>query len=207
MIVDSYLATARTAAALLRSPGVAHHWTESSALPEYRISGLAGHLGMAVLWVASSLDAEVTDDEPLDAVQYFARFAPGASPDEPRHQRIRGMGEAAAGDGPADLIERVESTIASLATRLPTLPPDRPVFGNRAMLRLDQWLLSRMIELAVHMDDLAVSIDVETPELPAEAADLVITTLVRIAAAHHGEVQVLRALSRRERAAVTISAF
>jgi phosphoribosyl-ATP pyrophosphohydrolase len=57
------------------------------------------------------------------------------------------------------------------------------------------------------MDDLAVSIDVETPELPAEAADLVITTLVRIAAAHHGEVQVLRALSRRERAAVTISAF
>jgi hypothetical protein len=207
MIVDSYLATARTAAALLRSPGVAHHWTESSALPEYRISGLAGHLGMAVLWVATSLDAEVTDDAPLDAVQYFARFAPGAPPEDPRHQRIRGMSEAAAGDGPADLIERVDSTIASLATRLPTLPPDRPVFGNRAMLRLDQWLLTRMIELAVHMDDLAVSIDVETPELPAEAADLVITTLVRIAAAHHGEVQVLRALSRRERAAVTISAF
>jgi Mycothiol maleylpyruvate isomerase N-terminal domain len=209
MIVDSYLATARAAAALLRSPGVAHHWTESSALPEFRISGLAGHLGMAVLWAAAALDAEVPDDEPVDAVEYFAtRSTPGASPHEPLQQRIRGLGEQTAGDGPADLIERVESTIGSLATRLPTMPPDRPVLGNQgAVLRLDQWLLTRMIELAVHMDDLAVSIDVETPELPAEAADLVITALVRIAVAHYGAVPVLRSLSRRERAAVTISAF
>jgi hypothetical protein len=208
MIMDSYLATAETAVTLLRSPGVAHHWTESSALPEFRISGLAGHLGMAVLWVAASLDEPVPDEEPVDAVAYYhGRITPGASPHEPVQRRIRGMSEEAAGDGPADLIARVESTIADLATRLPTLPPDRLVLGNRAVLRLDQWLLSRLLELAVHMDDLAVSIDVATPDLPPEAADLVITTLARIAVAHHGAVPVLRALSRRERAAVTISAF
>src|ERR1700749_5107098 len=174
MTVDSYLATARTAVTLLRSPGVAHHWTESSALPEFRISGVAGHLGMAVLRVAASLDQPVPDEAPLDAVTYFhTRTEPGASPHGPTQQRVRGLGEEAAGDGPADLIERVEATIADLATRLPTMPPDRPVLGNGAVLRLDQWLLTRMIELAVHMDDLAVSIDVATPDLPPDAADLV----------------------------------
>jgi hypothetical protein len=208
MIVDSYLATARTAAALLRSPGIAHHWSESSALPEYRISGLAGHLAMAVLWVATSLDADVPDQEPLDAVQYFhIRYQPGTPPDDPIQQRIRGLGQQTAGDGPADLIARIDATVTELTTRLPAMPPDRLVVGNRAVFRLDQWLLTRMVELAVHMDDLAVSIDVVTPELPAEAADLVTTTLARIAVAHYGAVPVLRALSRRERAAVTVSAF
>jgi hypothetical protein len=39
------------------------------------------------------------------------------------------------------------------------------------------------------------------------AADIVLTTLVRVAAVHHGVVPVQRALSRRERAVLTISAF
>jgi hypothetical protein len=208
MIVDAYLATTRAAVDLLRSPGVAHHWSQSSALPEFRISGLAGHLGMAVFRVAAALDVDVPDQEPVDAVHYFAiSDAPGQSPHEPKQQYIRNLGEETAGGGPADLLHRLSASLKDLATTLPALPPDRLVYGNRAVLRLDQWLLTRMIELAVHMDDLAVSIDVETPELPAEAADLVITTLVRIAMAHHGATPVLRALSRRERAVVSVTAF
>jgi hypothetical protein len=208
MIVDSYLATAHAAVTLLRSPGVERHWSESSALPEYRISGLAGHLGMSVFLVAEWLDVDVPDREPVDAVRYFATaYTPDPSPHEPVHQGIRDRGEKAAGEGPADLVRRLDATLADLATTLPHLPPDRPMFANRAVLRLDQWLLTRMIELFVHMDDLAVSIDVPTPELPAEAADLVITALVRIAVVHHGAVPVLRALSRKERAVVTVTAF
>jgi hypothetical protein len=208
MIVDSYLATARAAVALLRSPGVANHWSRPSALPEFRISGLAGHLGVSVFRVAESLDAEVPDQEPVDAVRYFASaYTPGPSPDEPVQQGIRKIGEQLAVGGADDLVRRLEETLAGLAATLPHLPADRPVFATRAVLRLDQWLLTRMIELFVHMDDLAVSIDVPTPELPAEAADLVITALVRIAVVHHGAVPVLRALSRRERAIVTVTAF
>ena len=59
MIVDAYLATARVAATLLRQPGIGHHWTDVSALPEYRISGLAGHLAMSVFRVAQWLDEPV----------------------------------------------------------------------------------------------------------------------------------------------------
>jgi len=207
VIVDSYLATARIAARLLRSPGVTHHWSASSALPEYRISGLAGHLASATVFrVAESLDAAVPDDEPLDAVTYFTRLAqPGPALDDPGQRTIRGIGERAAGVGPEDLADRMDAALADLATRLPAMAPDHLVFATRAVLRLDQWLLSRLIELAVHIDDVAVSIDVETPTLPPEAADLVLTTLVRMAAVHYGEVPVLRSLSRRERAAVTMS--
>ena len=209
MIVDAYLATARVAATLLREPGIGHHWTDVSALPEYRISGLAGHLAMSVFRVAQWLDEPVPAEvEPVDAVTYFASsYRPGPSPHEPAHQRLRGYAEEVAGEGQDDLVGRVDATLDELAATLPTLSPERRVFANRAALRLDEWLVTRMIELAVHMDDLAVSIDVETPRLPGEAADIVLSTLVRIAAAQYGEVPVLRALSRRERAAVTISAF
>jgi hypothetical protein len=208
MIVDAYLDTARAAVDLLRSPGVAHHWSQSSALPEFRISGLAGHLGVSVFLVAPAIEADVPDEEPVDAALYFARsYTPAPSPDEPKQRHIRNLGEEAAGDGPADLIARLDAALADLATTLPALPPDRLVFTRRGVLRLDQWLVTRMIELAVHMDDLAVSIDVPTPDLTPESADLVITALARIAVIHHGAVPVLRALSRQERAIVSVTAF
>ena len=64
-----------------------------------------------------------------------------------------------------------------------------------------------MIELAVHLDDLAVSLDLPTPAIPDGAADLVVATLARIARGRRGTLPVLRALSRRERASGLATAF
>lgn len=208
VIIDSYLATAKVAASLLRAPEVAARWTEPSALAEFRISGLAGHLATAVFRVEQALEVDVPDEPPVDAAEYFARGdAPGRSPGEPRQQGIRRLGEEAAAEGPAALADRLDRAIDHLTTALPDEPTDRLVYGIRAVLPLDQWTLTRMIELAVHIDDLAVSLDVATPELPPEAADLVVTTLARIAVKHHGAIPVLRALSRRERVTAPICAF
>jgi hypothetical protein len=208
VIIDSYLATAQVAAGLLRAPELTDRWAAPSALAEFRVSGLAGHLATAVFRVEQALTADVPDEPPVDAAEYFARGdAPGRSPDEPRQQGIRRLGEEAAADGPAALADRVDASIDRLATTLPGEPADRPVYGIRAVMRLDQWVLTRMIELAVHIDDLAISLDVPTPDLPPEAADLVITTLARIAVKHHGAVPVLRGLSRRERTTAPIAAF
>jgi hypothetical protein len=91
---------------------------------------------------------------------------------------------------------------------LATLPPDHPiVVFDRWRLRLDQALITRLIELAVHLDDLAVSLDLPTPAISEPAADLVITALARIAAGRHGTLPLIRALSRRERAPEMIAAF
>ncbi|WP_220182723.1 hypothetical protein [Sphaerisporangium album] len=64
-----------------------------------------------------------------------------------------------------------------------------------------------MMELAVHSDDLAVSVGVPTPPLDPGAVDTVIGLLSRLAVRRHGPVNVLRALSRAERAPALINAI
>ncbi|MDX3106922.1 hypothetical protein [Nonomuraea angiospora] len=64
-----------------------------------------------------------------------------------------------------------------------------------------------MMELAVHIDDLAVSAGMETPALPTDATDTVVGILATLAARRRGAVAVLRALTRVERAPATITAF
>jgi hypothetical protein len=59
----------------------------------------------------------------------------------------------------------------------------------------------------VHADDLAVSVGMATPALPAAVLDPVFELLTRLAVRRHGPTAVLRALSRAERAPDTISAF
>lgn len=208
MIIENYLTTARVAATLLRAPEVAERWTQPSALAEFRISGLAGHLAAAAFRVSESLSAPVPAEPLVDAAEYFARAGSPSDPlDAPRHEGVRRLGESTAVDGPAALASRFDAAIAELDVVLPGLPVDRPVFGVRSVLRLDQWVLTRLVELVVHIDDLAVSVGVPTPVLAAEASDLVITTLARIAVRHHGAVAVVRSLSRRERVSSPVVAF
>lgn len=186
-------------------------WSEPSALADFRISGLAGHLARAVFNVERFLDAPVPAHAAvLDAVTYFAV---GSRPDidglhGPIQRAIRERGEQDAAGGPADLADRYDAARAGLVQRLAGLPDDRPVLMfDRHVLPLGECLLTRLVELVVHADDLAVSLDLPTPDVGDEAADLVIATLGRVARRRHGTLPVLRALSRRERAALDVSAF
>jgi hypothetical protein len=64
-----------------------------------------------------------------------------------------------------------------------------------------------MLELVIHGDDLAYSVGLATPAFPARAVETVVDLLSRIALRRHGPTAVLRALSRSERAPVSISAL
>ena len=70
------------------------------------------------------------------------------------------------------------------------------------MLRYDDYLPSRICELLIHTDDLAVSLGVDPPSPPQEALDVAIGHLVDVARRTHGDRAVLIALSRRERDSV-----
>ena len=96
-----------------------------------------------------------------------------------------------------------------MSSNSPAEPADRVVDLPWASwsLRLDDFLLTRLIELVVHSDDLAASVGGVTPELPAEVVDPVVEMLARLAVQRHGATAVVRALSRAERAPATISAF
>jgi hypothetical protein len=74
-------------------------------------------------------------------------------------------------------------------------------------LTLEDFLITRMLEIVIHSDDLAVSVHVAPSPLPEEPTAVVLALLTRPAARRHGAAAVLRALSRQERAPATIAAF
>ncbi|GIH05657.1 hypothetical protein Rhe02_37240 [Rhizocola hellebori] len=210
MIIGVFLATAETVAPLLRTPELESRWHEPSALADFRISGLAGHLARAVLNVERYLDAPVPHGiEPMDAVTYFRTTGADADdPADPIHRVIRERGEQAAEGGPTALAGQYDSARARLGERLSGLSVGQPVLMfDRHVLLLGECLLTRLVELAVHTDDLAVSLGLPTPDVGDQAMDLVVTTLSRISRQRHGSLAVLRAFSRRERTSSNIAAF
>jgi hypothetical protein len=207
MVIDAYLSAAATASALLRSPSLPPAWASPSALEEFQVSGLAGHLARGVFTLEQYLDAAppAAGTPTIDAPTYLVQFT-DLSPDD--NLQVRERGEAEADAGPGDLIERYDAARARLAARLPTLPETHPVpmvGGN--VLPLGECLITRLVELLVHSDDLAVSVGVPSPEFDEEPADLVVSVLARFARRRHGTAPVLRALARQERALGSIAAF
>lgn len=210
MISESYLAAAEAAVALLADQAVADAWDKPSALAGYDVSGLAGHLAGQVNVVAKVLDGPEPDTEPVALLDYLLQATwIDADQDGEVHRGIRGSGAEYAAPGPQVLAARTAEVLEGLRWDLPRQLPSRVVqfpWGPPA-LRLDDLLTNRLMELVVHLDDLAVSVGVPTPGLPAPATDVVISLLATLAARRHGSVPVLRALTRAERAPVTIAAF
>ncbi len=76
-----------------------------------------------------------------------------------------------------------------------------------SLLPLDDFLTTRLLEIVVHVDDLAISTAVEPPQLPAQVTQPVIDLLAQLATVRHGPTAVIRTFSRTERAPETVSAF
>jgi Mycothiol maleylpyruvate isomerase N-terminal domain len=205
-IRDAYLEAAASAAALLEDPAVAATWDQPSVLKEFSVHGLAGHLGSQVFHVSRLLEAEAPDQEPLSVAEFYARAdAFHVDVDAEISVRIRQGGEAAAANGAKALAGEVESAIAQQRAALSAEPTDRVVSFVARPLLLNDFLLTRMMEIVVHSDDLALSADITTPPHPPQVFEPVLDLLSRLAVVRHGQLAVLRTLSRAERAQTTIA--
>ena len=111
--------------------------------------------------------------------------------------RVRATSAEEALVGHRAVVGQMDRALERLRARLEGEPEGRLVKARDEVLRLDDYLRTRIIELAVHTDDLCVSIGRETPPLPGVA--VAIEALVEVAILRHGELAVLRALARRER--------
>jgi hypothetical protein len=209
-IRELYLNVAESAAKLLAAPQVAAAWHEPSALAKLSVQGLAGHLAGQIFFIPKVLAEPVPAEEVIPLHEYYARVSwIGSDLDDPFNVLIRTSGEQDAADGPAALVARVEATVDELRAVLPTAPSRpvrRPTWGAWS-ISLDDFVTSRLLEVVVHCDDLAYSVGVPAPELPAQAIETVVDVLSRIAIRRHGATNVLRALSRAERAPASISAL
>lgn len=209
-IRDDFFGAARIALALMRAPQVADNWDKPSALPEFGVSGLAGHLAYQVLPLPGMLAAPPEDVPTVPLMEHYARANwTELDIDSEFHTRIRNGGENIAAEGHQALCDRVEHTIATLQETLNAQgnrPVRMPHWGPWAV-SLDDYLLSRVMEFVVHSDDLAVSVGADTPEFPRGVNEQVIDLLSRMALNRHNAIDIVRAFSRKERAPQDITAF
>ncbi|TYC01642.1 hypothetical protein FXF53_11290 [Micromonospora sp. WP24] len=209
-IRTAYLTAARSAVRLLADPAVAERWDQPSALAEFGVAGLAGHLASQVFQVEAVLAEPVPAGDPIGLLDHYARGSwIGASVDDDVNVGIRRVGEGLAQEGPQALAARTAEAVQRLTEALTRQPAGRVVHLARGpwSLTLDDFLTTRLMEIAVHSDDLAVSVGVATSELPVDVFEPVLSLLARLAVRRHGQSAVLRALARAERAPERINAI
>jgi Mycothiol maleylpyruvate isomerase N-terminal domain len=193
-----------TAAQLMGSPTVAAHWDEPSALAGMTVGALSAHLVRAAGSVLAYLDRTDPAARPegavLTPVTYFH-----AAIDSPIHERIKEVSASEAAPGPDEVARRCREVLAAMRIRFAEEPTDRLVaaLGGR-MLSLDDFCRTRLIEVLLHLDDLAASVGLPCPETSVESRSIVIDILIGIARLQDGDWPVLHALARNERREVHV---
>jgi len=195
-----FLDTSRAALEFVADEGFARAWDGPSALAEFSLRGLVGHLFRATGSVEAYLDRDEPTEPPIDAATYYNEAVGETNLGSELHRAVRERGEDAAGAGHAALVDEWTALIERLATRLANEPSERLVRVFRDLvLSLDDYLVTRLVELVVHTDDLAASLERKPPLLPRAAFEATISCLVEVARLRHGDEAVVRALARRER--------
>ena len=205
-VTTLFLDGARIVARAIADPAVAQAWGDPSVLDEQLVGGLAGHLARGGVWVVADYLEGDPPSGPVDfdrAAEYFTAFTDLASPEA--HQGIRDRAAAVAAVGPDELVLQLKQRLHFLETRLRSLDADAlvAVIAGKVM-RVADYLVTRVVEQVVHLDDLARSIHHEQWEYPLAGEDLAIEVGVDIARLRAGRVGLVRALYRNGYAETTL---
>ena len=207
---QAFMDAARTAASLVVDPRVEERWRESSALREMSVGALTSHLVAQVVSASAGVldPSAASTEQPVTLLDHYERAAwVGADLDAEANVSIRLGAEQIAQDGYAGARARLDRACEQLDPWPQKTPAVVRMPWWQWSLTLDDFLLTRMMELMVHTDDLAVSLDLPTPEFPRSVARPVFMLLTALAERQHGQVAVVRALTRSERAPAAINVF
>lgn len=183
-------------------------WEQPSALDGLTVGAIVGHVNAGIGWLGPLLDAPLRADVRPSPVNDFLGFVHGlkigadGSDRSPLHDLVGDQAERAARHGWESNRDKFRTLAERLTARLEGEAADRLIDLRPTVplvVHLGDWLPSRVLELVVHADDLATSVGIDTP-LPESAATVAIDLMVAISRAVHGDLAVIRALSRRERA-------
>jgi Mycothiol maleylpyruvate isomerase N-terminal domain len=204
---ESFLASVAEARGLIASREVASKWHEPSALEHLEVGAVAGHLARAAFVVIGYLDASdphvgTGDSAPalLTADQYFEQMLAASASSDDAHAAIRARAADEAAAGQEALVARLDAILMELDARFSSEPEHRVVkVALGLVLPLDEYLVTRMVELVVHSDDLASSVDLEPPPFDALTMACVVGCMLAMVRARHGDMAVARGFARRER--------
>jgi hypothetical protein len=183
---------------LANDDAVHRAWHGPSAVAGYSVAGLVGHVLSTASAVERYLDAEPGSGAPIVKGAYYAAVPTTADATD-LHRDIRERGERLGELGQRAIVEAFDALGVRLRARLAVEPAVRTlvVMGANAM-RLDDYLETRIVELAVHSDDLAASARLAVNTPPA-AASIAVEHLLAVARQRHGDLALLRAFARGER--------
>jgi hypothetical protein len=196
----AYVQSAGVAATLVGRPEIATHWTDPGASSGMTVGATAAHLvGSGIEMLVPYLEEEgPPGTRTLEPSRYFS--GQSLDLDHEGHQQVREKADSGSRRGAAPLAADAVAAVSRLAVRLAEQPEDRRVLVLGSFdMTLDGFLITRLVELLAHTDDLAASAGVPTPDLPPDAVSLVVTCLTDVARRRHGDIAVLRTLARRER--------
>ena len=198
-VIELFLEGAGVVAAAVGSAVVADAWDLPSVLEDQRVGGLAGHLARGGVWVVADYLDEGVPGATVDfssAGEYFHSLLAAVSPED--HQAIRRRGAEVAAAGQGELCRALRQRLEALGPRLRSLEASHLIaVTGRKVMRLDDYLTTRIVEQVVHLDDLARSVDHDPWPMPAGATDLAIAVGIDIARRRSGSTAVIRALYRR----------
>jgi hypothetical protein len=211
-VAKGFVTSARAAAELVTGPEVRDGWDLESSCAGMTNGGLANHLADQVTNTVRLLAAEPSELTPIPVVEHYRRasWVQSGLGDEPNTSIRDGSNEQARGGFDA-LVARVDADLETLPDALAAAAHRSPdavlVPWQGWALTTHDFLVTRLMEIAVHSDDLAAGLGVPTPLYPDDVVREVLALLGEVAVDRHGQTALVRALSRPERAPAHVSAF
>ena len=175
------------------------------------VGGLTHHTLAQLGHVARGLETPAPADAPvIGLLDHYTRapWVDASRRGEVDPEQNRTDDEAAA-VGHAALLAEAEQTLATLPALLarPRDPDVIHIPWQGWSLATTDHLSTRMMEMVVHGDDLAASVGLDTPEHEPPVVSTVLGLLTGVSLQRHGQVALVRALSRPQRSQGDISAF
>ncbi len=205
---SAFLAAAGCAADLARRPEVAARWTDESACADLSVGGLACHLVSQVDNAVRLLGAGASGQTPIPLADHYAGVG-WRNADDEQNVGIREGSDAQGEAGPEALMSLLDRRLTKLPDALASVSSGEPVLipWQGWSLTAHDFLVTRMMEIVVHSDDLAASVGLVTPTFPDEVLAPVLELLTDLSVRRHGATSVIRSLTRPQRAPATIAAF
>ena len=203
-LTGAFFCACRMALEVVGSEAVADGWASESALEGFAVGALAAHLYSAIRLFESALEKPEATYPRVESLAGFYGLNRVDNPAELQDEfnvAIRAHAAQLAEQGPAVLAGKFEALVTRLGPALAGLPMTRlvPVWRiEGGATNLSDYLRTRVVELAVHADDLAVSVGTDIV-MPENVAAVTFAVFLELARARSGDVAVMRTFARRER--------
>ncbi len=205
-VKELFLANSAVVLTAVSDPVVADAWDDDSVLDGQTIGSLVAHLARGSVWVVGHYLNAAPPDGPVDfetAAEYYAIVASALTSED--HASIRDRGATIAADGHPSVVAQLTDHVGELTELLPNENAERlvAVFAGKVM-RLDDYLVTRLVEQVVHLDDLAESLGIEPWQTAPGVAPLVISCGAEIGRLRSGGPAMIRALFRNHTGALPV---